>query len=134
MGGVLMAAAMGSNKLAVSLNPANATTGGTAGGHVQAMTALPSGGSGAYSYAWTVVQADADYPLTINSPAAATTTFDFTDVADGDIAQARVRCTVTDTGTGLTAFAEGLVTFVDQHGTGGSNGGGTIPGGIGKIP
>jgi hypothetical protein len=129
MGGIMMAANMGGGKLTVSLSPANQSASGTGSPHVGNMTALPANGSGAYTYAWTVVQPDPTYALTINSPAAATTDFDFSGTDDGYIAKAKVRCTVTDTGTGQTAFAEGYVTYVDRNVFAGGGGGG-----IGVIP
>jgi hypothetical protein len=125
----IMLVALGGRGMTVALTPANATTGANLGGHVQAMTATPAGGVGPFNYAWTVVAQDATYtPLTINSPAAATTDFNFPAVGPGSIAQARVRCTVTDTGAGgATAYAEGLVTHVDQRTGSPGGGGGVIP-------
>src|SRR5690349_13587182 len=113
--------------LSVSLNPLNVSRGAAVGGHVGPMTAIPSGGSGSYSFAWTVVAPDAVYPLTINSPAAATTDFNFDPVEPGDIASATVRCTVTDTVTAAQGYADGGVTFVN-------NSAASSGGGIGRFP
>lgn len=57
-----------------------------------ATTVTPSGGTGPYTYAWTLVSGDT---LTINSPTAATTTFTGTPAYNSNLSGV-YRCTVTD--------------------------------------
>jgi hypothetical protein len=115
MGGIALAAALlAGDELSVSVSPPAASGGGTSGGAVAAVTALASGGAGAPSYAWTVLTPDPTYALTINSPAAATTSFTY----------AVVRVTVTD-------GAESVYRDVDVSFLNNSTGGGSVGGGGG---
>lgn len=66
-------------------------------------TVTPSGGTGTYTYAWTVLESD--YSTVINSPTSATTTITM-ECPFGEVGAAIARCTVTDTGSGLTAIAD----------------------------
>lgn len=66
-------------------------------------TVTPSGGSGSYTYAWTVLESD--YSTVINSPTSATTTITMS-CPFGEVGAAVARCTVTDTVSGLTAIAD----------------------------
>lgn len=59
-------------------------------------TALPSGGSGSYSFSWTKLTND--YPnLVIDTPISASTTFSVSSLPASDTWTDTVRCTVTDT-------------------------------------
>lgn len=121
MGGIALAAALlAGDDVSVSVSPAVASGGGTSGGHVGTVTAFGSGGNGVYSYAWALLIADPDYALTINSPAAAATSFDFSPVAAGDTASAWVQVTVTS--DGVTATKNVQVVFVNSGGGGGGGG------------
>lgn len=95
MGGIALAAALLGGGLGVTLTPNKSSGGATSGGHCPTVTAIVSGGSGAITYAWTLLSGDPFYALTINSPAAAATDFDFAPVAPGGVATATVRLTIT---------------------------------------
>lgn len=125
MSGIFLAAAIGASGLTVTLSPANVSRSG--GGSAPAMTALPANGSGPYTYTWTVAVPDPNYTLTINSPAAQTTDFNFAPLEPGGVATATVRCTVTDTSNGATASATGRVTAVDNRARNDNGGQGQIP-------
>lgn len=71
-------------------------------------TATASGGTGPYTYAWTFLDGDAG--ITINSPAAAATSFTATLGPDG-FKSADFRVTATDTVTRGTAFFDIDVTL-----------------------
>jgi hypothetical protein len=75
--------------------PANITTG--------LVLATPSGGIAPYTYAWTQV-GTTPYTWTINSPAAASTSFTAGTVGAGVSTEAEFKVTVTDSG-GQTATA-----------------------------
>lgn len=109
-GAVLAIFGAGSN-LTVSASPPAASGGAKFGGHVSEVTAIASGGGGGYTYAWTTLETD--HALTINSPADATTSFDFTGVASGDGATAIVR--VTATSGGASAFRDVTVQFQNTN-------------------
>lgn len=72
--------------------------------------AIPAGGSGSYSYAWTVVSSD--HPVVIASPTAQTTGLSFTGVGAGVDASAEILCTVTDTVSGLTGSVGVSMSYV----------------------
>jgi hypothetical protein len=125
MGGITLAAALlggGGSGVSVSVSPPSASGGNIAGGFVPAVTAIPAGGNGAFTFAWTVIQHDLNSLVTINSPAAATTSFTFEPVAPGDGAFARVRVTITS--GGQSASAEVDVSFLNTSQPGGVIGGG----------
>ena len=95
----------GGSGLSVTATPPSSAAGGTAAPYATpAVTALPSGGSGSYTYAWVVV--DFSHPIVIASPAAQTTGLKFTGIAPGDIATGTVRCTATDTVSLLTGAVD----------------------------
>ncbi len=76
-----------------SASPININTSGA--------VAAPSGGTPPYSYAWARTDGGGD-AWTINSPSAASTTFQATGVNPGDAFTATFACTVTDS-LGVTA-------------------------------
>lgn len=115
MGGILAAAAaLGGLGVSVTVSPPIASGSGTTStGSVPAVTAIPAGGNGTYSFAWVVVEEDPFCPLTINFPSAPETGFTFTGIAAGMHAYAIVRVTVTN---GLqTASADVTVTYQDRR-------------------
>lgn len=107
MGGMLIAAMGAASPLSVSLSPTSLYTTRVGNGSVTsaAVTATASGGTG-YTYAWTLISGNS---YTINSPAAAATTFTTT-VSVGFFKSGVYRCTVTDS-LGRTAYAEITVEF-----------------------
>ena len=72
-------------------------------------TALPAGGSGSYTYLWTVVSSSGG--ATIVSPTSQASSFTLEAVL-GDTNYTIVRCTVTDTDTGATARVDVLIQYV----------------------
>ena len=67
------------------------------------VTATPAGGSGTYTYLWSVINDTGTIATTINSPTLATSTFKISGAAALDQGVCDVRCQVTDTVTGLVA-------------------------------
>jgi hypothetical protein len=80
-----------------------------------AVTAIASGGSGSYSYAWTLGDVPANGALTINSPASATTTVQVDTFVDGELVIGSIICTVTDTTTFEVAAVEVDVRHRDKN-------------------
>jgi hypothetical protein len=76
-------------------------------------TVTPTGGTSAYTYAWTKVSGDS---MTVNSPTSATTTFTATGVTSTK--SAIYRCTVTDS-LSLTATADVPITLDREYEGGG---------------
>lgn len=70
--------------------------------------ALASGGSGSYSYAWTVVSTNSS--ASFNNAAIAAPTIEI-GVLEADTAYTIVRCTITDTDTLLTARVDVLLQY-----------------------
>ncbi|MDR7101530.1 hypothetical protein [Croceicoccus sp. BE223] len=96
--------------LAVSVSPASrSTVGSTATLTSEAVTAVAVGGTGPYSYAWTKLSGGA---ITINSPAAATTTFTAASMGIGESRTAYFLCTVTDAATDTVTTVTVTVTFL----------------------
>lgn len=81
---------------ATSLLPTTVTTNAT--------TVTPSGGTGPYTYAWSVAAYDAAVAPTFSTPTSATTAVSQSGVEDGGLYGATVICTVTDA-FGQTAIA-----------------------------
>ena len=80
-------------------------------------TALPAGGSGSYTYAWTVLSSSGG--ATIGSPTAQSTSFELAALF-GDTNYTIVRCTVTDTDTLATARVDVLLQYTVYETTGGA--------------
>ena len=78
------------------LSPGTITTVGSA-------TATPIGGSGSYTYSWTLSTQIGTITLSAVSPTLAITKFRITGASTGDIGEADAICTVTDTVTTLVA-------------------------------
>lgn len=96
--------------LAVSVSPVSrSTVGSTASLTSEAVTVAPVGGTGPYTYAWTKLSGGA---VTINSPAAATTTFTAATMDIGESRTAYFLCTVTDAATDTVTTATVTVTFL----------------------
>jgi hypothetical protein len=94
-------------------SPPQLHSGGTTNSHTTAATnAIVSGGSGSYSYAWTIPESDGA-SFAANSPTSPTTTFAITSIAAGVLATATALCTVTDTITLETASVEVGIRHVD---------------------
>jgi len=72
-------------------------------------TALPAGGSGSYTYAWTIVSSSGG--ASIGSPAAQASSFTLNALL-GDTNYTIIRCTVTDVATGATARVDVLIQYV----------------------
>lgn len=71
-----------------------------------ATTATPSGGSGSYNYAWEV-QSESGGTLTFNNGSSASTDINGSNTTGNPISGS-VRCLVTDTGTGATAYTNSV--------------------------
>lgn len=99
---------------AVSVFPASASKtfssidGLSHSGTTLPVTASPAGGSGSYTYAWTLVEGDVSISAT--SPATASTAFTAL-LPPETIVHATFRCTVTDTVTGAQRTADVSVTL-----------------------
>lgn len=70
----------------------------------------PTGGTGPYTYAWTVAATDGNGTPVAVSPTSSTTTFQATGLFDFIPHEVTFRCTVTDSG-GVTGSVDVLVTF-----------------------
>lgn len=93
--------------LSVSSSPPFAYAGAVGGAppfYSPSITAIAAGGSGSYTYAWTIVSSDG--PVEMVSPASQTTSIRFLDVPLTQTIFATARCTVTDSVTGATGSAE----------------------------
>ena len=102
----------GGSGLTVTATPPSSDAGGLSAPYsTPSVTALPSGGSGSYTYAWSVVSFD--HTVSITSPTAQTTALRFTVMTSGDYATATVRCTVTDTVSALTGSVDVPMSY--QH-------------------
>lgn len=89
------------------------TTLGTGTATTNSTTVTPTGGTGPYTYAWTVISySHGTTSPTVTSPTAATTTFTQTNIAIGADYVAVFRCTVTDSLT-ATASCDVDATFTD---------------------
>lgn len=80
-------------------------------------TALPAGGGGSYTYAWTVLSTTTSAILSAPSAQATNITVG---AFFGDTAYTIVRCTVTDTDTGATARVDILLQYTVYDTTGGA--------------
>ena len=98
--------------LSVTASPPSSDAGGLFAPYATpSVTALPSGGSGSYTYLWSVISSD--YPVVITSAAAQTTALRFTGVPSGELATGIVRCTATDTVSLLTGSVDVPMSY--QH-------------------
>ena len=89
--------------------------GGSFGGSpatTDSTTATPTGGTGPYTYAWTLISYSSGTAPTINSATSATTTFIQTGLGPGGYESAVFRCTVTDS-LAATAQADVDAFFFD---------------------
>ena len=76
----------------------------TSGTTTSTLVATPTGGTGSYTYAWTVLSQAGAGTMSISSPTAASTTIAYTGLTyTGSYVAGTVRITVTDT-LGQTAF------------------------------
>lgn len=72
-------------------------------------TLIPAGGSGSYSYAWTVVSSDTSAEF--SAPSSATTNITISSPGMGNTSFNTVRGTVTDTVSGATGHVDVVVTY-----------------------
>lgn len=72
-------------------------------------SALPAGGSGSYSYAWTVVSTDT--AVIITAPTSQATSFNVSPGEYYETTAHRVRCTVTDTLTRQIGLVDVLIYY-----------------------
>lgn len=95
--------------------PSGSNSGANPTGPVSSNTttvSVVSGGSGSYTYAWTLISAPStNGPFSPGSPTSATTGFSDTDVAATPAQVETWRCTVTDTGNGRTGSISATVTL-----------------------
>jgi hypothetical protein len=117
---VFLGAAAGSGGLTVTASPPS--FGGAAYNTIASRvfgpcTALPAGGSGSYSYAWTVVSTNSSASFSNAAIANPTITIG---ALLGDTAYTIVRCTVTDTDTLATARVDVLLQYTVYETTGGA--------------
>lgn len=103
---------MNSELLSVSTSPPFSAAGRKLAGagpyNTPAVTAIVAGGSGTYTYAWTILPGSDD-TMTIAAPTSATTSFGFTVVVY--VASGTARLTVTDTTTGAIGHADVAVSY-----------------------
>jgi hypothetical protein len=97
--------------LTVSASPSSSNGSGPSGGQCPAVTAFVSGGSGSYTYAWSIDTLSLG-SLSINNPTGRTTTFNFDTLELGFAGEATVVCSVTDTVTSETGAVNVPVTFI----------------------
>lgn len=74
-------------------------------------TATPSGGIGPFTYAWAFLSGGA---ITAVSPTSATTVFQGTGMASPETRTSFFECTITDTGTGLSAVTNTVEAEVNR--------------------
>jgi hypothetical protein len=79
------------------------------------VTAIVSGGSGSFTYAWTVPTTDG-HPVVPTAPTAATTAFNIGSIGAGDEVSAVARCTVTDTVTSAIDHVDVFISHIDFRG------------------
>lgn len=79
-----------------------------------AVTAIPAGGTGTYTYEWTVGDVPAFGTFTFNSITSASTTIEIDSFVSGDLVLGSVICTVTDTVTMETAEVEVTIRHRDR--------------------
>lgn len=95
----VLACLLGGGSLAATLTPPALNTASESDPFTtRSVTGIPSDGSGSYTYLWSVVD-NGGASIAINSPTAATTTFELSAVPVGDYTHAIARLTVTDTAT-----------------------------------
>lgn len=118
---IIVAAAAAS--FAVTASPPFLYSGSTGGSFsTDSTTAIPAGGSGSYTYAWTTVVSDGTHHCTANAPSSATTNFALSGVGIDETLEAVATCLVTDTITAATASVD-----VEINHTRFSSGGGGPP-------
>lgn len=117
-GATMMLIGKGGAAFSVSLSRYLLSSGGKPPSHTTAsVTAIPANGSGAYTFAWAILESDGG-SIAINSPASAATSFALTALDIDATFTATAEVTVTDTGTGLTAKAQVLITHFRSSGPG----------------
>lgn len=94
--------------VSISPSPNNQSRSGS-GALSSAMTATPAGGTGPFTYNWTVVSSDGSTPGLTNATTA-TVTAALSNTA-GEVTNFTLRCTVTDTATGGTNSADVNCTY-----------------------
>lgn len=98
----------------VTASPPYLSSGGRTSSRSTAdVTAIVSGGSGSFTYAWTITTDG--HTITISAPTSATTHFNISGIAVGDEVTATARCTVTDTSGGATTFVDVPITHFDTR-------------------
>ncbi len=75
------------------------------------VTAIPSGGSGFFSYTWTLVSGSGPTP---NSPTSPTTTFSATIGTAGSAVSATYKCVIKDQVTGLTVSTNNISVYLSR--------------------
>ncbi len=75
------------------------------------VTVTGSGGTGPYTYAWSLLDYTSAIPPTATAPASATSSFFQTGMIAGDVESSTWRCTVTDA-NGATGFVDITAAFV----------------------
>jgi hypothetical protein len=103
MGGILLAGGLLGGKMTASAVPTSLSWTSIGNPPSPPVTVIASGAPGPVTFAWTIQSNDEGFPVTINSPADATTTFVF-NVFEGDTGHAVARCTVTS--GGQSAFVD----------------------------
>lgn len=89
-------------------------TAGSGSTTTNSTTVTPSGGTGPYTHAWSLIAHDhPTTPPTINSPASATTTFSQANIGEDEIYTATFRDTVTDSAAHSTTV-DVTARFVDR--------------------
>lgn len=104
--------------LSVTSSPMASSAGGTGASQtLPSVTAAASGGSGSYTYAWTLHTAPLGGSINILNAGLATTGLSATGVVAGEVVEATIKCTATDTVSGQTAFVLVPVSYSRREGT-----------------
>lgn len=116
MAGIGLLLIPGTGILAATASPPALNSGASSNSFTTATTtAIPSGGSGSYSYAWSIVAGTGGAGIAATSAATAATAFSLTGISPGELNTATARCVVTDTSTLLTTFADVTIRHFDQR-------------------
>lgn len=108
----MMALVAAGLQMTATVTPASSSRAASFGGSCPSVTANVVNPPGVVAYSWAVLVADPVYALTINTPLAASTSFNFAPPGPGNEASAIVR--VTATSGAASSFADVPVSFVNN--------------------
>lgn len=105
----------GGGPFGVTASPPSLSSGGRVDSRsTDNVTAVVSGGSGSFTFAWTILVTD--HTISASAPTSATTHFDISGIEEGDEVHAQARCTVTDTVGGATVHVDVEIQHFDFRG------------------